>query len=93
MSLPSDQYLLCRSPDGIDSPVRFSPVRFSSSEAAHHAQAQARGQHRVQQELLRAQRAASVQQELQEMRAVLSRAVAALRLERSKLSCASELCR
>jgi hypothetical protein len=38
-----------------------------------------------------AQRAASVQQELQGARAVLSRAVAALQLERSKLSVASEL--
>jgi hypothetical protein len=93
LSLPSDQYLLCRSPDGIDSPVRFSPVRFSASEGACSGQAQKPGQRRVQQELLRAHRAASVQHELQETRAVLRRAAAALRLERSKLSCASQLCR
>uniref|UniRef100_A0A383VY84 Uncharacterized protein n=1 Tax=Tetradesmus obliquus TaxID=3088 RepID=A0A383VY84_TETOB len=86
MSLPPDQYLLCRSPDGIDSPVRFSPVRASASKPACSPQAQKRAQQH-----LRAQRAASLQLELQDARMVLSRAAAALQLERSKLSVASEL--
>jgi hypothetical protein len=79
MSMPSDQYLLCRSTDGIDSPVRFRPVRCSASKSSALAQKQA--QHRAQvlqqQQQLRAQRAASVQMELQGARSVLSRAIAA----------------
>jgi hypothetical protein len=89
MSMPSDQYLLCRSPDGIDSPVRFSPVRCTASESSALAQKQAL--YRAQQQQSRAHRAASLQLDLQGARSVLSRASAALQLERSKLSMASEL--